>query len=187
MKTAFLKRFIANPRRVGAILPSGKALVSRVIEGLPLENATAVVELGPGLGTITEHLVAHVGPNTDCVVIEIDRVFVRKLRERFPTVTVVNDSAETLPAHMHELGYDHVDAIVCGLPFANLPNRFLDEVIAAAKAVLRPGGVFATYGYVHGHMVSRRLKQTLERNFSHVETRLIMPNVPPAIVFHAHV
>ena len=56
----FLKRWVSNPRRVGAILPSAMHL-ARIMTHASVEarcGAGPVVELGPGTGSITRALLA---------------------------------------------------------------------------------------------------------------------------------
>lgn len=54
--------------------------VQKIIRSLDLKDTDTVIEIGPGRGAITEHLV---GSGARVIAIELDREFVPMLRERF--------------------------------------------------------------------------------------------------------
>src|SRR4051812_12121131 len=85
----FLRRWLRNPMRIGAIAPSGRALADAMARLVPLEDDSPVVELGGGTGVIPAALLrAGVAPGR-LVVIERDGLLHRHLSERFPHVRVV--------------------------------------------------------------------------------------------------
>ena len=45
---------------------------------------------------------------------------------------------------------DHVDAIVCGLPWASFSDALQREIMEAMLDVLQPSGQFATFAYWQG-------------------------------------
>src|SRR5882724_6396340 len=49
----FLGEFVREPLKVGAILPSSKALSRVVVESCHIHSHDTVVELGPGTGAFT--------------------------------------------------------------------------------------------------------------------------------------
>ena len=55
----FLKQFLLNPRKIGAIAPSGKALAKRMIQPINFKKAKCIVEYGPGTGSFTDGLVVN--------------------------------------------------------------------------------------------------------------------------------
>lgn len=187
MKTsaAFLKRFITNPRRVGALIPSGPVLVRKMLRDLPLEQAHTVVELGPGLGAFTQAILPRLQPETDFFVVEIDPFFAQKLREQFPRLHVIEDSAEYLADHLDELGHDGVDIVISALPFTNLPREMRQRIIANVATVLRPGGHFVTFQYLHARAMARDVEKVMRNCFPYVAIRLTMSNVAPVFLFHA--
>lgn len=185
MHRTFLKRFIANPRQVGSVIPSGEALVRHMLQDLPIEAAATVVELGPGVGTFTARIVERLAPGAAFYAIELDHVFAAVLRDRFPRVQVLEDSAEHVARLVRAAGGDAADIIVSGLPFANLPLDFRARVIAGVRDLLRPGGHFVTYQYAHARAFSNHLEQRLRDVFPSVDVRFAMANMPPAFVFHA--
>ena len=187
MKRTFLRRFIANPRQVGSFVPSGDALIRNMLHALPIESARTIVELGAGVGTFTQRIVERVSPGCEVLAIEIDAVFAATLRDRFPRVHVVEDTAERLPEVLRATGQGGADIVVSGLPFANFTWEFRQRVLAGVHAALRPGGHFVTYQYAHARAFSSHLEDSIREEFPQLEVRLTMANMPPAFVFHASV
>lgn len=83
--------------------------------GRPTETEK-LVEVGPGLGALTEEL-AEVAPLT---VIEIEEDFCRDLESRIPNLTVINDDVRHVD--FSEIGRDLV-------VFGNLPYSFSTDII----------------------------------------------------------
>ena len=184
----FLKEFITKPGVVGSVTPSSKQLASQVVESAKVSQANVVVEFGPGTGAITEAIVSALRPGTTFIAMEINSDFVTLLRERFPTITVHEDSAANTPKYLKESGVDHCDAIVSGLPWAFFSESLQNALLDGAVEALRPGGIFATYIYVTSYPMPSSLKfrNKLKARFSEVGmTRVIWANVPPAIVVWA--
>lgn len=185
MKTVFLRRMLANPRRVGAVWPSGARLTRAMLHELPLETARIVVELGPGVGTFTKVIGERLAPEAELFAVEIDPVFAQSLRDRFPELRVIEDSAEHLAAHADAFGPGGADIVVSGLPFATLPLAFRASVLAGVRTILRPGGHFVTYQYLHARAASRHLEDSIRTIFPNTTMRFTLANMPPAFVFHA--
>ena len=182
----FAGNFVRRPTTVGAVAPSSRHLGERVVEGLDLAAASTVVELGPGTGPISEVVLERIGPDTKFFALELNPTFAKILRERFPTLQVYNESAETLPQRLSEHGAPHADHILCGLPWASLPEEVQDRVFQAILDGLAPGGTFRSFGYVHCRRFPKavRFRQRLDDHFSKVEvSRTVFRNLPPAFVY----
>ena len=112
----FLRAFVANPRQVGAVLPTSRYAVRDMLDLGDVPGAGLVVELGAGTGSQTAEVLARMKPDARLVALEIDPNLAKLLKERFddPRVQVVCDSAENLHDH---LGGQKVDVLVCALPF----------------------------------------------------------------------
>ena len=53
MLTSLTMQFLRKPLTTGAICPSSAYLARQMVNGMGVENARVVVELGPGTGAIT--------------------------------------------------------------------------------------------------------------------------------------
>ncbi len=180
-----LGRFVRSPRTIGAVSPSSRALARAMVAGLDLSGDSHVVELGPGTGVVTRVIAEELGLQARCLAIEIDPGFARKLKGRFGQVQVVCGSAAYLPVLMKEHGFDRVDHIVSGLPFASLPAEVTTGILDGIEAVLRPGGTFTTFQYVHGFpspLASGFRREMSRRLGVKPVRRLVWRNLPPAYV-----
>lgn len=182
----FLKRFLSNPVATGAIAPSSKHLAQTMVEDMGLSSADTVVELGPGTGAFTGAIADAVGEDTLFLAIELNREFADTLTERFPRVTIINESAEHLGRLLEENHAESADSILCGLPWAGFPDELQQRLMGGVLSGLKPGGKFATFAYIHAAWfpAARRYRQMLESHFDTVETsHVVWRNVPPAFVY----
>src|SRR4051794_2011128 len=118
-RVRFLRAFAANPRQVGAILPTSRYAVRDMLDLGDVPGADLVVELGAGTGVQTGEILARMKPGARLVAMEIDPALARLLEKRFddPRLRVVCDSAENVTEH---LSGERADVLVCALPFTSL-------------------------------------------------------------------
>lgn len=182
----FLKVFLRAPALTSAIVPSSPWLAERMIEGLRLDQARVVVELGAGTGAFTRVVQKELHPAAVFLAVEIDPVFAKHLKRRFPRVHVINDSAEHLGRHLQSLGQSYADCILSGLPWAGFKAEEQRRLLEAVLGVLRPGGYLTTYAYNHVAWLpgGQRFRKLLRSSFPSVETtRTEWRNLPPAFVY----
>ncbi|MCP4641541.1 MAG: methyltransferase [bacterium] len=183
----FIKQFLANPATVGAVAPSSSILARMVCEAAEVADADAVVEFGPGTGSITQSVLDTLKPDAAYLGLEINPDFCEILANRFPNGTFYNDSAENTRTHLESRGLSSCDCIVSGLPWSAFPEELQDSLLDAVADVLRPGGRFATYMYIQSPYLAagRHFIEKLGRRFGGVDrTRLVWRNIPPAHVYH---
>lgn len=182
----FLKNFLRNPTKVGAIAPSSPALVRTMIDGFDWSSAKNVVEFGPGTGVFTEAIVDRLSKESRFFAIERSAELADATRGRCPGVDVVEESVANVVQLCRERSMESVDAIVCGLPWASFPKPLTDEIMEAMFKVLRPGGQFATFAYWQGVFLPAglRLARRLRKDFTTVErSPTAWRNLPPAFVY----
>jgi phosphatidylethanolamine/phosphatidyl-N-methylethanolamine N-methyltransferase len=174
---AFARAFAASPRTVGSIAPSSAALASRICKAAHLPDAKTVIEIGPGTGAVTRHLIRAVSPGTRLVLLEISGNFAIRLRCEFGSVEVVRGDALHLRriAQMHDL--DGADTIISSLPLANLSSADRMSILKQVRKTLRPGGRFVAYQY--GASVLDEVREVFDRT----EVSRVFRNLPPALVY----
>ena len=185
-KQLFLKRFLANPGVVGALLPSSPALCREITDKINIEASEAVVELGSGTGVITDEILARINPQAKFIAIEIDEKLYNTLRKNRPHLNIVNDTAENLPDIMEVSGITNLNTIVSGLPWAAFPDKLQVAIINAIVTSLSEGGYFTTFAYLQGLLLpaGQRFRKLLKKRFSKVTiSRVVWTNFPPAIVY----
>ena len=145
----FLQQFVRRPGSIGAVSPSSRALADLLVDEAAIRNASFVIEFGPGTGAITEAIADELSYSAGLLAIEKNPVFCSILRERFPGLTIVEDSAVNVGTHLREAGIEECDAVICGLPLASFDDRLQEEIVGAAYRVLRKGGKFVAFSYIH--------------------------------------
>ena len=175
-RVRFLRAFAANPRQVGAILPTSRYAVRDMLDLGDVPGAGLVVELGAGTGVQTGEILARMRPDARLVALEIDPALARLLEERFddPRVRVVCDSAEHLEKH---LDGERADVLVCALPFTSLEPGLRRRILDALPDALAPRGTALVIQY------SPLILKELRRLFPTVRQRISLLNVPPAFLF----
>ncbi|MEM7576540.1 MAG: hypothetical protein AAF328_03610 [Planctomycetota bacterium] len=191
---SFFRAFLNNPRQVGAVMPSGKALAAAMVRGIDaaLSGGKTVVEFGPGTGAFTSAILRAKPGDSAYVGIELDRHFVKTLTrrfpaERFPGTNIVHGSAEHASELVAQLGVGDVGLIVCGLPFASLPRPVRSKIVRNVDDLLGQsgGGAFRTFQYVHASKMrsARAFRHHMDQRFGQgSRCKPVVGNVPPAFV-----
>lgn len=172
----FFRSFLANPRQVGAVLPTSRRAVRDMLDMADFARARCVVELGAGTGVYTEEIVGRLQPDARLLAFEVDPDLVATLDGRFedPRVRVINDSAENVGDYLNGA---QADIIVSGLPFTSLPEPVKRNILDQIAQVLAPDGVMVAIQY------STMVQRDLRRIFASVRRRVSPLNVPPAFLF----
>ena len=180
----FFGGFLRHPLATGAVFPSSSPVAKHLLRVGRINAGSSVVEFGPGTGSCTSHILDRIGPEGTFIGIDTNKRFVEMLRERFPQATFIHDGAQNSPDHIQALGISPVDAVICGLPFATIPDPLQNQIIAAAQAILKPNGTFTSYQYCLSLPMrgSRRFRSICDRTFTDCRRRVVWRNVPPAVV-----
>ena len=150
MSLLFFKRVLANPIRVGYIVPSSPFLTRKTARCIDFSKPRVVVELGPGEGCHTRQIVRRMNPGSRLILVELDAHFAEHLEGQFAQdarVTVVHGDALHLPEMLAELGCANPDYIVSGIPFTIMERSLREQVIAAIARAMGPESVFITYQF----------------------------------------
>jgi phospholipid N-methyltransferase len=179
----FLKESIRNLRSTGSVTRSSRFLGRAMAKKLDPARCKAIVELGPGDGAITEHILQRMPADGKLLIFEINDTFVGKLRHRFanePRVTLIHDSAENIAKYLaaHQIGL--VNYVISGIPFTMLPDDLTQRIVSTAASVLSPGGIFMQFHY------SPILLPMYKRMFDRVDVDFVALNIPPAIIVQCH-
>jgi phospholipid N-methyltransferase len=174
--SVFLREWIHDPATVGAVWPSSGRLARRMAACVPHGGEGLVIELGAGTGAVTRALLARGIAEHRLLVVERSPNFVRHLRRKFPSVTVLQGDALRL-AELVPSGLP-VDAIVSSLPLRSLPRTDARNIVAQWQQVLRTGGRAVQFTYDLRNRLHYE-PSGLQRHSSH----LVWANVPPARVF----
>jgi phospholipid N-methyltransferase len=172
----FLRAFVANPRQVGAVLPTSRSAVRDMLDLADLSGADLVVELGAGTGSQTGQILDRLRPGARLVALEIDPALAELLSARYddPRLQVVCGSAEQLADHLEGA---RADVVVCALPFTSLEQNLRRRILDQLPRALAPQGTAVVIQY------SPLIESELRRRFGSVRRRVSLLNVPPAWLF----
>lgn len=126
---SFFLAWIANPCRVGAIIPSSTALAHAITADL-LPASAPVIELGPGTGVFTRSIIARGVPEHRLALIEHAADFVDKLRSDFPHASVHWMDATRL-GHVELFEGEQAGAVVSSMPLLLMPAKSVIALIGA--------------------------------------------------------
>lgn len=175
----FIREYVKDPRRVGAVAPSSRYLALKMIENINFEDSEAIVEYGPGTGVFTEKIVKNLNESTLFFIVETNNEFYVKLKDKYSNmknVIVINDSAENIKSHLFKHNISKVDYIISGLPFTSLPQKVSNNILNITKDILSTSGQFITFQY------SLMKKSMFLRYFTNLDFKKVYLNFPPAYV-----
>lgn len=179
--SGFWKKMVRD-RWVGAFAPSSRFVRGRVLRALP-SRLNAVVEYGPGDGTITKELVTLLEPGGSLFVIERNHSFVEDLSSQFsdPRVKIVEGDAVAFAEEKVRNG-EQVDVALSSIPLSFLSSEDRARFVKAVRASLGPGGRFIVF-----HQYSLLVLPLLRRHFARVRWQFEPRNFFPCFVMIADV
>jgi phosphatidylethanolamine/phosphatidyl-N-methylethanolamine N-methyltransferase len=176
---SFLRAWTIDPRRVGAIAPSGSALANAITNEITGASGP-IIELGAGTGVFTQAMLARGVAERDLTLVEYGSDFVRMLQVRFPQARVLWMDAARL-GHCDLFEPATIGAVVSGLPLLNMSPRKVIAILAGAFGYMRPGGAFYQFTYGPRCPVPRPMLDRLGLKATRNGGALV--NIPPASVY----
>ncbi|MSO88995.1 MAG: methyltransferase domain-containing protein [Rhodospirillaceae bacterium] len=174
----FLRRWLANPLKVGSVLPSSPALARLVAKNVKVGEDQAVLELGAGTGAVTRALRASGIQNDRLFVVEIDGRMAAFLRKQFASLQVIHGDATNLSQLLPVAWHGRIGTVICGIPMVNLPLSVQKRIVDACFSVLAPDGRLLQFTYLP---VSPLPKGRLGLTGKRMGTTIL--NLPPASVW----
>jgi 16S rRNA (adenine1518-N6/adenine1519-N6)-dimethyltransferase len=110
-------------------------VADRIVAAAQLSESDAVIEIGPGLGILTEKIIAR--PRRSLTLVELDSRLAERLEERFTNIRVVN--ADFLAIDFTKLVRDSPVKVIGNLPFnvaAAILRRLCDNSRLISRMVL---------------------------------------------------
>jgi phosphatidylethanolamine/phosphatidyl-N-methylethanolamine N-methyltransferase len=191
---AFAGQFFADFRTTASVVPSSPQLAREMVQPLREQRAQVVLEFGPGTGPMTTQILDALPADGKVCCFEVNPRFVNYLQRNLPDsrMRVVEDGAQEAHRYLVSNGIGEVDGIVSSLPLSFFPGTLRHQILEAAQACLRTGGVFTQFQYASGLDCSGRfpkpydLRPLLAQYFPRVERRMIWRNIPPAWVYRCY-
>ncbi|CAL2081003.1 class I SAM-dependent methyltransferase [Tenacibaculum sp. 190524A05c] len=179
-KFNFFKEAIATAKTSGTIAPSSRFLADRMLKGIDFDSAELIVELGPGNGAITKHLLQRIGPNTKLICFEINENFYNELQKiDHPQLVILKESAEYLRREIQNFGFNEADYIVSSLPLSIIPKEISMSILNKSHDILKNGGKYIQFQYSLNYL--KKLKTVFGKENISIQFEAI--NIPPAFVY----
>jgi phospholipid N-methyltransferase len=180
----FMGAALVKLKQTGAIVPSQRFLVNKMLAPIPPSYAGRIIELGAGSGALTLRLAARC-PKARILACEINPVLARTTRRNLDRagingrVEVVSRSAQHLLSELDRGGQEKADYVLSGIPIGNLPGDLTQELIDAIAGMLRRGGLYIQFQY------SLMDRKRIRSRFRTLRTVPVLLNFPPAVVYYA--
>jgi phospholipid N-methyltransferase len=175
---SFLRCWIDDPRAVGAVAPSGRAL-ARLMTA-QLRPGARVLELGPGTGTVTRAILDRGVLPRDLYLLERSPRFAAMLGESFPDATVVLGDATHEHAMLAPLS-GTFDFVVSGLPLVLFSATQKRTLLGRAFELLSEAG--SLYQFTYGLRCPIRRNLLADSGLAASRIGTVALNVPPAFVY----
>jgi phospholipid N-methyltransferase len=202
----FWREFRRTFESTGAVLPSGPALAAAlahyVRDGESCTGGRRMLEVGPGTGAVTGHIVRAMREGDQLELVERNDEFVTRLRERLQVDDTLRPCADRITLHhagVEELPEDRpYDLIVSGLPLNNFSVAIVEQLVGKLSRLLAPGGTLSFFEYIAVRRAKAALGRQAERErlrgigrvlgdlltAHEIRRDRVLANVPPAWVHH---
>lgn len=180
---SFLLAGLQHSEQTGAIVPSQRFLVDRMICPVPTGYRGHVLELGAGTGSLTRRL-AVTRPHARITAVEINPKLAELLKRALRAekledrIEVVAEAAEDLLVGLRRAPRKP-EFIISGIPLGTLHKTQVMSLINGIYAALPPGGMYIQFQY------SLLDRKKIQSRFTRVRTVPVILNFPPAFVYYA--
>ena len=169
---------------MGAILPSQRFLIEKMIAPIPEKYRGQVVDLGAGNGALTLRLAAKC-PEARIIACEINPTLAQYTRHNLQCaglngrVTVRASCAETMLREMAGSGAERPDFVVSGVPIGNFTKTRTLVLLNLISKMVAERGMYIQFQHF------LRDRKTVKTVFPNLRTIPVLLNFPPAVVYYA--
>jgi phospholipid N-methyltransferase len=175
---------LINQGQMGALVPSQRFLIDKMIQPVPRGYRGQIVELGAGTGALTLRLATR-RPKARILACEINPALARDLRAKVSAaglehrVEVALTPAERLLAERAQQGFKPPEFIISGIPLGTLNRHEAKALIELIHGALGKGGFYIQFQ--HSLLDQGKIRAV----FSRLRTEPVLLNFPPAFVYYA--
>ena len=205
---SFLKRFLARPREIGAVVPSSSSLARALVHPLSQHDRPVnILELGAGTCAVTRHIAPLVGPEDRLDICEADPALAAHLRSNCLDQGPLQDQyrqgrVRLFGQYLQSVqGLLEYDFIISGLPLNAFHLRDIKSILDILKRQAKADCVLSYFEYIGlrdlkaavGVGAARKKAQYrsayLDREIAHhqFERRSVLWNFPPAFARHLQI
>jgi phospholipid N-methyltransferase len=180
-QSIWYKNLLVNPTEIAALFPcsseTGKLMTAH-LEGM---DEGYILELGSGMGAITECILQRQVPEDKLILIEKNEDFADYLSHKYRDANVFAEDASNAKKLLHAQGICEVRHIVCSLPLVIMQQEQQLSILDVIFKLLHPQGCVSIVTYFVRCPIS---KKVLDRyNKSSELFGFTVKNIPPAYVY----
>ena len=146
MKKGFISEFIKERKVVGAIAPSSKHLMKKMLSRIDFTEDINIIELGPGTGIFTAEILNRMSKGSKLILFEINSLFYHRLKSKFNDyrLRIVSDSAERMHDHLLTNELNKAQVVISSLPLlvANGSSKLRPVIYTTGSCTNAPTLIF---------------------------------------------
>ncbi len=176
----YIRQYVADPH-VGALHPSSRFLVRRLLGCLRPERIRTLVEFGPGPGIATFAVLRALPEDARYVAIETNPVFLAALKAAAadPRLRVIDGDACAVREILAGQGIETVDAVIASIPFSFLKKDRREALLDDVLGLLCDGGDFVIF-----HQFTTLMRAPMRERFPRVRVLFEPRNIMPCFLIH---
>ena len=180
-KSIWYKNLLENPTEIAALFPCSTETCKLMTAHLEGMDEGYILELGSGMGAITECILQRQAPEDKLILIEKNEDFADYLSHKYRNATVFAEDASNAKKLLQAQGIYEVRHIVCSLPLVIMQQEQQLSILDVIFELLHPQGCVSIVTYFVRCPIS---KKVLDRyNKSSKLFGFTMRNIPPAYVY----
>ena len=179
-KPGYLRQYIKD-KDVGALHPSSRFLVRRLLGCLRPDRIRTIVELGPGPGIATRQILETLPAGARYIAIEKNPAFLASLRSSIPDprLRVIAGDACSIRDILAAEGVAAADAVIASIPFSFLTKERRAGLVADIGSLLADDGDFVIF-----HQYTLLMRPLARRHFPRVRVQFEPRNIMPCFLIH---
>ncbi|GGD96738.1 methyltransferase [Aureimonas endophytica] len=174
----YLKMWLRHPIKLGAVAPSSAKYCATMAACATTDLDGPILELGPGLGVVTQALVDKGVAPERITSVEYDPGFAATLQQRFPRINVIRGDGFDLDATLGERRGEKFAAILFAIPILHMPQEKRQALFSDYFTRLMPGANLTQLSYLQTAPV-----KPVDGSFRVSSSPIIWDNIPPARVW----
>ena len=180
-QSIWYKNLLENPTEIAALFPcsteTGKLMTAH-LEGM---DEGYILELGSGMGAITECILQRQVPEDKLILIDKNEDFADYLSHKYRNANVFAEDASNAKTLLQAQGICEVRHIVCSLPFVIMQQEQQLSILDVIFKLLHPQGCVSMVTYFIRCPISKKVLD--QYNKSSELLGFTMKNIPPAYVY----
>lgn len=181
----FFKHFIQDIQSTGAIAPSSRFLardIARILKNDSVSDSRMslnILEIGPGTGSLTHHIIKQMGRYDHLDIVEINRNFYEHINRKYGNLQQVDTHHLDILNFQSDRIYDY---IFSSLPYESLPSSKSRSIWKKQLSMCRVGSYITYYKYLNFNHFRCKFEKELVTRYCRNQ-KLVFRNLPPAKLF----